>query len=165
MYKYVGNKIVEKDDRKEIYKENKKFLTLWSVSTNSMQINLFPVILDNIRIWPPLGKLIFLEHQLFKNTFNVCICHSKQSVATESSSDRIMQKRVQLMKFVSENFPVSSEFLTSLFLFILFFCLLHTFFNNFDYWFSWELWHHKRTKCVIRTESLREVGLKWLFIN
>ena len=28
LYKYVGNKIVEEDDRKEIYKENKKLLTL-----------------------------------------------------------------------------------------------------------------------------------------
>ena len=33
MYKYVGNKIVKKDDRKEIYEENKKLLTLGSVAT------------------------------------------------------------------------------------------------------------------------------------
>ena len=33
LYKYVGNKIVKKDDRKEIYEENKKLLTLWSVAT------------------------------------------------------------------------------------------------------------------------------------
>ena len=33
LYKYVGNKIVEEDDRKEIYKENKKLLTLWSTAT------------------------------------------------------------------------------------------------------------------------------------
>ena len=32
MYKYVRSKIVKKDDRKEIYKENKKLLTL-SVAT------------------------------------------------------------------------------------------------------------------------------------
>ena len=37
LYKYVGNKIVKKDNRKEIYEVNKKLLTLWSAEiANSM---------------------------------------------------------------------------------------------------------------------------------
>ena len=122
--------------------------------------NKLPVIFDHILIWPHLGKLIFLEHLLFKNTFNGCVCNSKQS-------DRILYKAMQYMKIVSENFTISTWILDiSISFNAIYFCLFHIHFSMvFDHWFSWQLWHHKWKKCVTRTESLRGVGLKWLYLN
>ena len=133
----------------------KKIINLQIQITNkdSIQINLFPVIFDHILTWPPLGKHFF---------WSICFLrtHSMAASAIVISEIEFCTKQCNKWRLYQKFYCINQILDISIsFNSIYFLSLLHTFFNGFDHWFSWQLWHYKRKKCVTRAESLRGVGL------
>ena len=138
----------------------KKNLHIQITYTNSIQINY------------QLSLTTYLSDRLWENLFFWSICflrtHSIAASAIINSQIEFCTKQCNTWRLYLEILLYQLNWILDITISFnsIYFCLFHIHFSMvFDHWFSWQLWHHKRKKCVTRTESLRAVGLKWLYLN
>ena len=106
------------------------------------------------------GKTYFFSSICFLRTYSMAasaVVNSQIKFCTKQCNKWRLYQKILLYQLNSWNFYF--------FWFYLFLSLSHTYFNGFGHWFSWQLWHQKWKKCVTGTESLREVDLRWLYLN